>query len=301
MSLLNKIFYKLFGQDIWRIGIASCDLSLVLDGELSKQKVKWLDINVKSDYEADPFIFKISEVYYVAYEDFNYISGNAKLKCIDLNGNEYPFFDEINKNLGHKSFPYIFEAEDGLYCIPEVGDRNGIYLYKFNSELKCFEFVRKILCDDMYVDSFIHNVNGVYYLFTSTINEPFKQRLFYSDSLLNDFVEHKMSPIVKNSRVGRNGGGMLCFDDKLYRVSQNCSKTYGGSLVVSKILYINPSDYKEKEHMEILPLSPYNNGIHTLSVKDEYIVFDGKIVKYRFSNVFRKLAYKLKIRLPFRN
>lgn len=118
-------------------------------------------------------------------------------------------FDEINKNLGHKSFPYIFEAEDGLYCIPEEGDRNGIYLYKFNSELKCFEFVRKILCDDMYVDSFIHNVNGVYYLFTSTINEPFKQRLFYSDSLLNDFVEHKMSPIVKTVGLGEMEG--VCF------------------------------------------------------------------------------------------
>ncbi|MFP2411104.1 glucosamine inositolphosphorylceramide transferase family protein [Citrobacter braakii] len=301
MSFLNKIYYKLFGQDIWRIGISSCDLSIVLDGQLPEQKIKWLDVNIKSDYEADPFIFKLSEVYYIAYEDFNYVSGNAKLKCIDLNGNEYPFFEEINKNVGHKSFPYVFEAEGELYCLPEEGDRNGLYLYRFNNGLSHFEFVRKVLCDDMYIDSFIHNLNGIYYLFTSTINEPFKQRLFYSDSLFSDFVEHKMSPIAKNSRVGRNGGGMLCCDDTLYRVSQNCTKTYGGSIVVSEVSHLSPDEYKENEYMEILPLSPYNNGIHTLSVKDEYIIFDGKKVKYRFSNVFRKLAYKLKIRLPFRN
>lgn len=207
MNFFNKVFYKLFGQDIWRIGIATCDLSLVFDGQLSKQKIKWLDINSNSDYEADPFLFKLHGVYYIAYEDFNYVSGNAKLKCIDLDGNEYPFFDEINCNVGHKSFPYVFEVEGDLYCLPEEGDRNGIYLYKFNDKLRHFEFFRKILCGDMYVDSFIHHVNNVYYLFTSTINEPFKQRLFYSNSLLSDFVEHKMSPIANNSRVGRNGGG----------------------------------------------------------------------------------------------
>ncbi|WP_217427910.1 hypothetical protein, partial [Citrobacter werkmanii] len=54
--------------------------------------------------------------YYIAYEEFNYLSGNAKLKCIDLNGSEFPFFDEINNNIGHKSFPYVFEVE-GHYIV----------------------------------------------------------------------------------------------------------------------------------------------------------------------------------------
>ncbi|WP_207212970.1 hypothetical protein, partial [Citrobacter werkmanii] len=76
---------------------------------------------------------------------------------------------------------------------------------------------------------------------------------------------------------------------------------YGGSLVVSAVSQLSPNEYKENEYMEILPLSPYINGIHTLSVKDKHIVFDGKKVKYKVSNIFRKLAYKLKTRLPCRN
>ncbi|AHY13990.1 TPA: glucosamine inositolphosphorylceramide transferase family protein [Citrobacter werkmanii] len=301
MRFFKKIIYKLFGQDIWRIGIISGDFTLVLNGQLPNQKIRWFDINSKSDYEADPFIFKLCNTYYIAYEEFNYLSGNAKLKCIDLNGSEFPFFDEINNNIGHKSFPYVFEVEGALYCLPEEGDRNGIYLYKLNNALNRFEYVRDILRDDMYVDSFIHYVDGVYYLFTSTINDPFKQRLFFSDSLHGDFIEHRMSPVAKNSRVGRNGGGMICFDGKLYRISQNCTDTYGGSLVVSAVSQLSPNEYKENEYMEILPLSPYINGIHTLSVKDKHIVFDGKKVKYKVSNIFRKLAYKLKTRLPCRN
>ncbi|MGO1238479.1 MAG: hypothetical protein ACTMHW_08955, partial [Hafnia alvei] len=114
INVINKYLYKAFGQDVWRIGVSNTSfLKFISEGELS---IKWLEINKKNDYEADPFVFEMNGMAYIAFEKFRYTHGNAKIHCVDINGKEYNFFSEINKVKGHKSFPYIFHDGCNVYC-----------------------------------------------------------------------------------------------------------------------------------------------------------------------------------------
>ncbi|WP_406907782.1 glucosamine inositolphosphorylceramide transferase family protein [Citrobacter freundii] len=287
---MTSLLYKLFGQDIWRIGLVK------LDGEINNllwEGVNWLDIHGGSDYEADPFIFMLGSKYYIAYERFNYCKGNAKIECIDLSGKHYNFFDDLNCKHGHKSFPFIFYDNDCLYCLPETADMHALELYKFDINKNKFIFHCDLMKDVRKVDSFIYKKNSTYFLFTSEITSPQRLELFFSEDIEGPYVLHPSSPIADNSAFGRNGGGIINIDSSLYRVAQNCSTTYGGGLNLMKIDVFDELNYKETLASEILPISPYKDGIHTFSRCNEYIVIDGKVSIYRLSNLFRKSMYKL--------
>lgn len=293
MNLLKSLKYKFFGQDVWRIGIIEAPFETVLELDDLSEKVTWVEINSRNDYEADPFVFKIEMNYYIAYEEFDYLQGNAKLNCIDLFGNKYDFFENINNIKGHKSFPCIYNDGGNIYCLPEEGDRGGLFLYKYNSSHGRFEYIAQLLGGGKYIDSCVTNINSMYYIFTSTITEPFKQKLFVANEITGPYVEHPASPITIDKSHGRNGGCVTFAENKIFRIAQNCSETYGGSISIFTIDEINSLKYRESLVREITPITPYNLGIHTISSLDDYTVIDGKNVKYNIGNLFRKTIYKL--------
>lgn len=252
----------------------------------------WLEINKKNDYEADPFIFAMNGMAYIAFEKFRYTHGNAKIHCVDINGKEYGFFSEINKIKGHKSFPYIFHDGNNVYCIPETSDLNAILLYKFNNEKAKFILERKLLLNGEFIDSFVYKHNEVYYLFTSRVATPYRLELYTAISLYEEFKKHTSSPITDDACHGRNAGGIIKENDSLYRVAQNCSKTYGGSISIRKIEKLAPDCYQEVSFTEIEPLRPYSKGIHTLSYITNMVVIDGKCERFSMKNLFRKIIYK---------
>ncbi|MBD1577874.1 hypothetical protein HC723_15875 [Vibrio sp. S11_S32] len=161
-----------------------------------------------------------------------------------------------------------------------------------------------------YVDTCVKQIDDTFYLFTSTADEPFKQQLFFSDSLLGDFQAHPCSPIANDKAFGRNGGPIIERTDdysssEYYRVCQNCAVTYGGSLKVMKITEISKSRYKEEFFNDVMPIEPFSDGIHTLSCWDNMTVIDSKNILTKYSNIYRKIKYlvmvKLGTEIPFFN
>ena len=289
MTFLLELQNKLFYQEYWRIGYCYYDNDLT-DFKVDN-KCEWLNVD-DIDYEADPFVFKIDGKHYIAYEAFDYLKGNAKLRCVDLNGMKYDFFDEVNSSYGHKSYPFIFTHEHETYCIPEESDRNGLFLYKFNTETKRFTFIHQILNDGNYIDSSILYLNNLFYILTSTSDEPYKQRLFYSPGLLNTFIEHQSSPIIESKKYGRNGG-LINYNGSYFRISQNCSRYYGENLELNLIDQISESRYSEQSTVSIHAGNNFDHGIHTLSYCDGVIVFDSKKRVFKLSNLFRKAINKI--------
>ena len=279
---------KFTDQDFWRIGlIRKHPLDVIING-LNAYDIHWFNFTDK-DFEADPFIFKLNDKDYIAYEIFDYSHGNGKIECVDFDGKRYDFFEDVNKILGHKSFPFIFEEENELYSIIETSDLNEISLYKFNG-IK-FEKVKVLLSDGKYIDSCIKKVGGVCYLFTATSNDPFKQQLFFAATLLGNYQQHPCSPIANDNAFGRNGGPIIDRDNNYYRVCQNCAITYGGSLKVMKITTLSKTAYREEFFKDIMPVAPFSDGIHTLSYWGNMTVIDSKNILTKYSNIFRKINY----------
>ncbi|WP_279152723.1 glucosamine inositolphosphorylceramide transferase family protein [Photobacterium iliopiscarium] len=279
---------KFIDQDFWRIGlIREHPLDVIING-LNSYDIHWFNFTDK-DFEADPFVFTLNNKDYIAYEIFDYSHGNGKIECVDFYGNRYDFFEDVNKIVGHKSFPFIFEEEKELYSIIETSDLNEISLYKF-SGIK-FEKIKVLLSDGKYIDSCIKKVDGVFYLFTSTSNDPFKQQLFFADTLLGNYQQHPCSPIANDNAFGRNGGPIIDRDNNYYRVCQNCAITYGGSLKVMKITTLSKTAYREEFFKDIMPVAPFSDGIHTLSYWGNITVIDSKNILTKYSNIFRKIKY----------
>lgn len=288
MRYLKKFSDKLFYQDLWRVGYFK------LEGDIRDialpNDINWLKLS-NYDYEADPFLFKVGNDIFIAYEVFDYLKGNGKLAAVDLNGNSHDFFVNINSIKGHKSYPFMFEHDDEVYCLPEESDTKNLVLYKLDKNKLTFDKYATILEEDAYIDSNLYFVDSIYYISTSTASEPFKQRLFYANNIEGKYYEHPCSPIVNSDVNGRNGGFIKCSSD-LFRVSQNCSNFYGENLNVNRIT-VSKNSYSEEIVNKIHPGSDFSRGIHNISFLEGIIVVDSKIRVFRLSNPLRKFISKV--------
>lgn len=268
--------------------------SLVKDFLCSTSLFKYNHVTIK----ADPFLFSKNGKLYLFYEEKQrkYKGVLKMVRTEDLVHWTEPVL--ILKEPFHLSFPYVFEDSGAVYLLPECGESNSIRLYKFTDEnLSKVEFVSNLV-EGNYVDSSIIKKEGKYYLFTS--NPQFEQKLFISDSLLSGYKEHPSSPIYVGSDCGRNGGSVILYNDSLYRISQDCSRLYGGNVTVHKIETITPDIYKERlVDKNILKTDKkfYEYGGHQFNIAEHkgrvYVATDALCLSYNAFQIIDKIKKKL--------
>jgi hypothetical protein len=246
------------------------------------------------DYEADPFLFLIENEIYIAFEKMNYVTGHGKLEAVNLDGEIFDFFSEINKIKGHKSFPFVFNIDGGVFCIPETSDLNSVNLYKFNPFSCKFEYHSTLLDKVKYVDTILIFNNNIFYLMCSLKkNETYQQEVYHSKKFDGDYEIHKKSPFFISSKFGRNAGGVIRFNGKMFRPAQDCEESYGKRIVFREITKLNLDDIEEKTYNILEPINPFDDGIHNISILDDMIVIDGKIRQFNFNNIFKKTKFKV--------
>ncbi|EKO3407432.1 hypothetical protein R1U54_001136 [Vibrio fluvialis] len=292
LTAIKTLHSKLFELEKWRIGIVHQSLSEILNSGVQPTNIEWFNCH-RYDFVADPFLFTLDDQLYLACEVFDYLRGKGKLKCFDLAGREYPFFEAINALGGHKSYPLIVEHGGEYYAIPETSDRHEIALYRFDRESEQFLWHQALLSDGDYVDTSLVEHEGHWYLFTSGVRDPFTQRLFVADEFAGPYHEHPQSPICRDICGGRNGGAIVSLDNQYYRLGQNCDGAYGKSLLVMQINTLTPTQYAESVFNEIHAVEPYGDGIHTLSYCEGVTVIDAKVHTYYLLNLVKKMAFKL--------
>jgi hypothetical protein len=296
LDAMKTLYRKLFELEQWRIGVVDQTLAEVFQRGIRSEQVTWFPCH-QYDFVADPFLFSLKGKPYLACEIFNYFSAKGKLRCYDLNGQEYPFFDEVNRVKGHKSYPLVFEHDGEIYLIPETSDLNAVSLYQFDDQKQRFIWQRHLIEGKDFVDTSIVQEDGYWYLFTSSAQDPYTQRLFVSEALTGVFSEHPQSPICCHRLGGRNGGAILRDHHQLYRFGQNGVGGYGKSLLVIKIERLTPTQYQESVVRELTGVSPYADGLHTFAYSGEHMVVDAKKHTYFLSNLFKKIVFKCLERL----
>ncbi len=61
------------------------------------------------------------------------------------------------------------------------------------------------------------------------------------------------------------------------RPVMDCSKIYGGAMILKEIEELTPTSFKEREIGRIDPTWASNlNGTHTLNVNEDFVVYDGR-------------------------
>lgn len=259
-------------------------------------------------FRADPFLFVKGKELYLFYE---LQRGFAPAQLVMIKTQDLKSWTEpvvVLKEPFHLSFPYVFEDNGEIYMIPESEANNSIRLYKANSDLTSFIFVRTLLSQEKdagmncnYVDSHIYKKDGMYYLFTSFMKDwKMMQELYLTDNLLDGvFQRHPSSPICISHEYGRNGGSLIDYNGKLLRVSQDCHKDYGENVSLHEVVKIDKDQYEETIFIHNLYSSNslFPDGGHQLNVvsfKGKYIyATDYKENHWTWYHIFNSIKKRL--------
>jgi len=289
--MLKKIINKLFRIEEWILAYsrASTDEFFRSKGKVL-EKHQTISNNAFSFF-ADPFLIKIkNNKAYLFVENYSFFKG-GRISFLEVDLNNNFFKQKIIISGGHYSFPFFLKKKNKFIILPEMSQKNTnlIFYIKNNKIIKKEPFFNKFILIDPVIT--IHN--KLYWLFCSKKGDDENRALyvFYSKDLKKWTNVNNNSPAINNSRNCRSGGDIIKYKDSLYRPAQNCFLNYGKSLNINQIKNLRKNKYVEKKVFTIHPFNSdsFNQGIHHISLNNNYIFFDKKRYKY---TPF-KLIYKI--------
>ncbi|QFT90336.1 hypothetical protein FIU87_16980 [Bacillus sp. THAF10] len=296
----KRLFKKMFCYEFWNIGIVYQPID-----EFLKEKhphIQWIHPG-KRCYYADPFGYHKDTSLRILMEEVNHkkVKGfisDIHFREVSASNESSSWNQSIMKMDTHMSYPYIVKDQDAIYCIPETSEKKEASLYKEvgGKWKKC----KTILKDFAAVDSTIIKHKGRYWLFCTKANtapgsDNYELHIFYANKLFDNWLPHHANPVKMDIRSSRPAGTPFIKDGVLYRPAQDCSKTYGGRIVINRIITLTPENFQEESVAYVEPRkdSIYPDGVHTISSIGDVTIFDGKRMDYSFSHLFRKI-YKFK-------
>src|SRR5690606_15553483 len=99
-------------------------------------------------------------------------------------------------------------------------------------------------------------------------DEPYgKLYGFFADALSGPWTGHPLNPLKCDPSCSRPAGTPFIFRGALYRPAQDCSRSYGGAVVINRVEVLSTTAFSEVPVARIAPdpASPYPHGVHTLS------------------------------------
>ncbi|GLT66757.1 hypothetical protein SLA2020_391060 [Shorea laevis] len=213
------------------------------------------DSGFPSNFVADPTLYIQGDTFYVFFETKNSFTMQGDIgvaKSTDKGATWQQLGIALDEEW-HLSYPYVFDYLGQIYMLPESSGKGELRLYRaidFPLRWK----LEKVIMKKPFVDSFIINHNGEYWLFGSD-HSNFGSRkngqleIWYSSSPLGTWKPHKKNPIhnADKSLGARNGGRPFIYNGNMYRVGQDCGETYGRRVRIFKVEVLTKHEYKEVE------------------------------------------------------
>jgi len=270
----------------WNIGLVYEPISVFLETR-TRRIIHWLPTPKAGTYIADPFALIRNGRIHILCEQFDYRTSKGRIVCIEINEQGLPSEPKVAIDLPvHVSYPYILEREGEIYCIPETAEAREIALYK--AEEFPVEWTRlKPLVDNFPgLDVTVFEYEKRWWLSCTAWEGRSSHRLFvwHASDLLGPWKPHAANPVKTDIRSSRPAGTPFLHSGCLYRPAQDCSRTYGGRIVLNRVVRLTPTEFKEEQAavVEPYPDGPYPDGLHTLSSLGNITVLDGKrFVKFR--------------------
>ncbi len=302
----NDIIDKLFYHQIFTIAIRNkigLDLNSNTFGDEPFSVVLKAKVN---NWYADPFIIEHDGKRYIFFE--NVSQGRRKLQVGVINGMHS--IDDIRDILDEPiglSYPFVFNAADQWYLIPESHEAKEIRLYKALDFPYVWALNRVLFKDIDAVDTTVFEYNGYSYIITAvrqTDGEGVQPRIFkLTHELPEDWMLDELPWEDYDMSQSRSAGRIFKINDRFYRPSQICTRfEYGKGIMINEIDVhsLNNGKYREKDIVKITPesvslLNLHNKvtGIHTYNSSKDYEVIDVKFKQFQLQKLFRSLKRRM--------
>lgn len=304
MNILKKLFYT---EQTWNVGILnnfSQESLICCDMHKQRQNIFWIGPKNTRDFYADPMVTEYFGKPIIFIEEWIASKERGIISYLDLEDiiekkNHHPVTKHVLDMSTHLSFPFLFEYNDKLYMVPENYQSGKIRIYEAGKTPDDWIDVGVLMENFPGVDTVIFEYNSVWWMFSTkfdyTKNRDDRQHLYiwYSDSPLQGWIEHPMSPIYYDDPIARGAGSPFRVQNKIYRPAQDCRCGYGKGLFLCEITELTKERFSEKVFKHISPISGHPDALHTYSSCNMISVIDG--VKGRY-DIRKPFAYLRKIK-----
>ena len=284
MKLIQKVFYGLFFEKKWSIGVFNNKLLLNKNEKISYNNIKQIPIDKKYNFYADPF-FSIDNKS-IRLEALNKFSGLGEILEIPIKDFKKHKLLLFNK---HNSYPSSFVYKKKEYLLPEVASHSAQYILSINKKSQKKKFI-KGLENEQIIDATIFKHDKYWYLFfgkqesaSSVLN------LWISNSPFSKFKPHPKTPIVVSPKKARMAGNILKLKGGIFRFGQNNEGEYGESISILKIDKLTPKDYSEN-YIGHIKINKFK-GPHTINFnrKTNLVTLDYYTNKFSFFAGIRRI------------
>ncbi|HEX2949597.1 MAG TPA: hypothetical protein VHV83_08530 [Armatimonadota bacterium] len=251
--------------------------------------IQWIHKPWTTRYQADPFGVIKDGCLYIFFEKLAHHTLNGEIAVVKVNPDGSVSDPQTVLSLPiHISYPYMFEDDGMIYCIPETNAAREINLYQIENFPASWTYVTTLISEITAVDSTLIQYNGRWWLFcsvqedgsTNMLHLSSRLSLWYADKLTGPWLPHAGNPVKVDIHSSRPAGTPFLHEGILYRPAQDCAPYYGCRTVIMRINELSPTSFAEEPVAYIDPDSngPYPDGLHTVSAVGNYTLIDG----YRF-------------------
>lgn len=179
----------------------------------------------------------------------------------------------------HISYPYVLEHVGQAYCTPETADLGEVGLYRLVGEPPTLEKVTTLVRGVAAVDPTVTFHDGHWWLFFTDRDRDADTDLhaWHAADLFGPWQAHRRNPVKVDVRSSRPAGTPFTCEGTLFRPAMDNAGSYGGRIVVNRVVELTPDDFAE-EVAAVVPPFPgaFGRGIHTMAAAGRSTLIDGK-------------------------
>lgn len=259
-------------EEEWRLGVIDAPPAALFDR--SKPPIRWLPAR-REGWLADPVGVRGRVV---LAEAFDPATNRGHLVRTELEAGA-PVVPVL-RAAHHLSWPFLIEEGGEIFLLPEASATGRIQLWRAAPFPDRFEPDAVLVEGFAGVDPTVLRHGGHWYLFAGDRADQDEGRLhlFVAEALRGPWRRHPMSPVVDDLGSARPAGPIFEHEGRLFRPAQDCTRTYGGAVVINRIEALTPDLYREVPIARLDPdrSGPCPDGLHTLTVSEAGILVDGK-------------------------
>ena len=280
---LRGTLYRL-REDQWAIGIVRAPIHAFLDAPVERP-VAWLPEPSRDAFLADPFALPSANGVAILAERLDRQARRGEICAVaSADGHNFGPPSAVLALPTHLSYPYVFESDGVLYCIPEMHQSGATRLFEVAPHPQPWRFAATIIDGVAAIDPTILRHDGRFWLFfTTNADSNGTLHLWWATELAGPWRPHRRNPVKYDPRSSRPAGAPFAHDGQLFRPAQDCSETYGGAVRINRILRLTTDEFEEQTVAVVRPDAngPYPSGLHTLSPLGDRTLIDGKRQRWR--------------------
>ncbi len=300
VKIVGRHFARAFDMmfaDKWNVGIAHCSIDSFLQNT-AWPRVDWLREPDDLDYRADPFGAAVDGRSWALVERYDARAARGRIEAIEIESSAWKNgCREAMTAPAHMSYPFLLTHAGQLYCVPETLGQGAVSLYRAVELPGRWEKVATLLDGFEAVDATIVRHEDRWWLFCTDFGEPRHHRLhaYYADELTGPYAPHELNPVKVDPRSAGCAGTPFYAGGSLYRPAQDWSQSYGGSVVLKRVIELTPQAFREEIAAVVSPNANYPAGVHTLSSLGSITLVDGKRRVFTLRRVAWRLAWPLRL------